>query len=293
MKNVIMKLFFLLILFPFMLEAQVASMFVHQEPSGPTDVDVIAWVDEIDTQGGTAPSDEQLLDIETMVVALKADGIWSNWDGFFVPAQNGSQIAGEINMIDPGGALDLTKVDSPVWASDVGFKARPTSGSEGHYDMENENGGLTQWGLGDHCFGFSLDDVASSQTIYTMGNFYGTGYHSVYFSSGTIVYYSATKTLSNETISATPNSTILVNRTSTSSAKVYQDGSELGEYTPTISVNLEYSMMLGALRSDATTGIFAANTTAASIMLAWYGASLSTGEIADLQTALDTYLDTL
>jgi hypothetical protein len=85
------------------------------------DADYQAVLDYADSQGWTKPSDAQQILQNSMVLAMKAAGIWSELDVYYVPANNGSENFGKINWKDPG-TYTLVPTNSPTWTSDQGFK---------------------------------------------------------------------------------------------------------------------------------------------------------------------------
>lgn len=273
--------------------AQYYGVIGHATPQGGLDANVQAWVDEIESQSGTAPSETQLTNISIMVKSLKEDGIWSSRDGFFLYAQDGSKKACEINLVDPGGDLDAIEYGTVNWVSDTGVKTRVTTSTEGHYDLNNEASSLTYWGTSDHGWGFTISELDAADKIYLMGNYY-QGKFAVYFSGSLVRPMSGWPTyVSGTPLTATVPTTFLLNRTSNVSLKTYQDGSLLATQTVTATSTLDYSMFVGCMRSTHTGSFITSNNGLGRIMIVHYGASMSDTERSDYLDAINTYLDTL
>lgn len=85
-----------------------------------------AILDRATTLGYTHPSTGQKTKQNTLVSALKTAGIWSKLDAFYVFANDGGADFATINWKSPS-ANQATRVNSPSWATNVGFTGNGTS----------------------------------------------------------------------------------------------------------------------------------------------------------------------
>jgi hypothetical protein len=289
--------FVILLIFPLFCFSQVTGFFNQSKiiPSGGggLDVDVEAWVDEIDVQGGTAPSASQLLDIDTLVRDLKTNGLWAKFDGFHVMAQDGSEIACRVNMIDPGGVLDLVPIGTISWTSNVGQYISNNT-SVGFYDVNSKDvnlqvsGPVGGTGNDDRHFGFALDTV--SNTMYVYGRYSSTLYYT-YFSGTVLTYWSFGGPLNQSTSSRQNNipDPVYVYSYDPSAGKsfFYDDGVVyLRSHNPTPN---SHSAALGCMYNGTSTNTYRNNNSGSSITVFYYGARLTTTECDTLRTIIKNY----
>lgn len=82
----------------------------------------IAILTQATALGYTLPSGVQQTKQNTLLVALKNAGIWTKLDVFYVYANNGSKEFATLNWKNPS-LYQTTLVNSPTWASNVGFNS--------------------------------------------------------------------------------------------------------------------------------------------------------------------------
>jgi hypothetical protein len=94
---------------------------------GGFDADYQAVLDYGTAQGYTLPSGGQQTLQNDLLVALKADGVWSLLDLFYLPATDGDKDFASINWINPSAGFNFISINSPTFTSNVGFKGDATS----------------------------------------------------------------------------------------------------------------------------------------------------------------------
>lgn len=95
-------------------------------PAVVYDTDYQAVLDRATTLGYTLPSDSQKTKQNQLVTDLKAAGIWTLLDVFYVFATDGSSDFATINWKTPT-ANQITKVNSPTFTTNQGFNSNGTS----------------------------------------------------------------------------------------------------------------------------------------------------------------------
>ena len=107
------------------------------------DADYQAVLDRATTLGYTLPSIEQQNLQNTLLLNMKADGVWAKLDVFYNFAHNGGASFGTLNWKNPNANL-ATLENAPVFTSDVGFTGGATSfintnfsGSNGTQYLQN------------------------------------------------------------------------------------------------------------------------------------------------------------
>jgi hypothetical protein len=107
------------------------------------DADYQAVLDRATTLGYTLPSIEQQNLQNTLLLNMKADGVWAKLDVFYNFANNGSASFGTLNWKNPNANL-ATLENAPVFTSNVGFTGGATSfintnfsGSNGTQYLQN------------------------------------------------------------------------------------------------------------------------------------------------------------
>lgn len=94
--------------------------------AGGFDADYQAVLDYATTQGYTLPSASQQLLQEQLVKDLKAAGVWSKLDTFYVFATNGDSDFASINWKNPN-SFECDEVNSPTFTTNQGFSGNGTS----------------------------------------------------------------------------------------------------------------------------------------------------------------------
>jgi len=85
-----------------------------------------AILDKATTLGYTLPSDAVKLKQNTLLASLKASGVWSKLDVFYVFAQDGGSAFATLNWKNPN-ANQSTLVSSPTFVNNGGFQGNGTS----------------------------------------------------------------------------------------------------------------------------------------------------------------------
>jgi len=98
------------------------------------DADYQAVLDRATTLGYTLPTIEQQKLQNTLLLNMKADGVWAKLDVFYNFANNGSASFGTINWKNPNANL-ATLENAPAFTSNVGF-----TGSAGSFINTNFSG---------------------------------------------------------------------------------------------------------------------------------------------------------
>jgi len=266
------------------------NYYVSQNSGHRTDVQL--WADTITAQGGTSPSEAQLTLIDELIDSLDNAGILSVLDGFFILAQDGSQIASEVNFINPGGDLDLIRRNSPVWTSNVGYTP-PSDSKDGiGYDMNNTTLTMTNWGTNAHCFGVVVDTAAANGSAMYMGNYF-TGEYNYIYQSGSNFFGASGASMSEPTGGARGVTMFTVNRTASNDTGFFIDTTE--EKTNTNSPNAaDYGMGLGLLRASADwSTTYVSNNAGYSISFVFYGGDLTESQISTLYNSIINYLNSI
>lgn len=120
----------------------------------------IAILTQATALGYALPSGEQQTKQNTLLVALKNAGIWTKLDVFYVYANNGSKEFATLNWKNPS-LYQTTLVNSPTWASNVGFNS---DGATSYLDT-NFNAATN---------GVSFTNTSASEFGYQLGGTNGT-----------------------------------------------------------------------------------------------------------------------
>ena len=100
-------------------KAYLGDSIVYTRGTGnETEVDTL--LAQATTDGYTACSGSVLTALNTLVAALKTDGIWTKLDALYIMATNGDSDFACYNVKDPT-SFNLTKVNSPTFTSLEGF----------------------------------------------------------------------------------------------------------------------------------------------------------------------------
>lgn len=101
---------------------------LFSKPSGPPvfDADYQAILDYATTQGWTLPSSGMQTKGNQLVLNLKTYGIWSKTDVLYIYYTDGDVNFAGINWKAPG-TFTTSRVNSPVFATNEGFKSNGTS----------------------------------------------------------------------------------------------------------------------------------------------------------------------
>lgn len=224
----------------------------------------------------TPPTTTRKGQIDTLVLALKADGIWSKLDGLYVFAAADSQAA-LINWKNPG-TYNGTTVNSPTFTADEGFTGTATGYITTGFNASTAGGNWSQ--NSGHYGAWNLNNPA--------GNKYwsGQGNHSNRtVRHNTNIVASLGRTAVDCSIGSTPSiqGCWLTTRTGSTAQALYKDGSSANSNSDT-SMSLHNST-LTFLASEGTN-----RADGVQECCAYWGAGISSGEAADFYAALSTYM---
>jgi hypothetical protein len=293
MKKLIIILFF----FPVLMFGQITGFF-NQSNAAPTgggghDVDVQAWVDEIVSLGGTAPDEANLLQIDTLVTSLKTAGVWQKFDCFYLHAQNGSVEASRVNMANPGVHTAIIYNGTLTRSTKNGVLLANSSSAPIIYIDNISISSLNYWQNDNFCFGFTLNQSGPGNA-YAMGNL---GASLSIHQTNTLVYY---KALSSGNFSLSNNpaisdyTTSFINRTSSSSFTAYRDlVSSVNTSSQYLSIDGLQLCLNSVFQNNTNLLIYGSNHNYHYVCLNFFGASLTTQEINDMDAAYYYYLDNL
>ncbi|MFN4296810.1 MAG: hypothetical protein ACK4FB_08200 [Brevundimonas sp.] len=131
-----------------------------QAPTGPVDVALQAWLDELEVQ----PSPTQAGRVRTLIESLMDDGVWAELDALWLHAGHHEQ-AGRVNLVDPE-SLRLSPFGSPSFTAYEGFTG---NGTTAYLDAGAALSTLANYAQNDACmFAWGMANVASN-TAYDIG----------------------------------------------------------------------------------------------------------------------------
>lgn len=123
---------------------------------GAFDADYQEYLNQLTTDGITAPSAGQQVKQNQLVLDLKAANAWGKLDFLAIHANDGSSGAGVYNLIDPSNVSDkITLFNSPTFIPNQGFKGNGTSAymtSNWNPKKIGNNYGEFDCNLGYYCF---------------------------------------------------------------------------------------------------------------------------------------------
>lgn len=88
------------------------------------------------------PTDSEIVNINRFVRALKDAGIWGSLDGLYI-FRGGNEADSKINLKNPG-QYNLTKVNSPVFTPNVGWKSNLGGYLDTNYNVSAAGGNYKQ-----------------------------------------------------------------------------------------------------------------------------------------------------
>lgn len=190
---------------------------------GGFDADYAAILSYATTQGYTLPSASQQTLQNQLVVDLKAAGVWSGLDLFYVFATDGDSDFATINWRDVNN-FQCIKVNSPTFTTNVGFKTNGTSSYlNTDYNVLNES---TNFQLLSNGLAYYVTNVGSIQHGARAGNDANQIYFGITpkrhqiltnnYTTGNDTYFASVRNGSN--VAQYENNTNVVNFTSTPTA---------------------------------------------------------------------------
>ena len=246
---------------------------------GGFDADYQSVLDYGTAQGYTLPSGGQQTLQNDLVVALKAAGVWSKLDTFANFATDGDS---DFALIDWKRLSDYTAINSPTFASNVGFKGDGVSSYiDSNYNPAINGVNLT---LDNVSFGY-YQAVARTTTI-TSENTWGIGQATgiwirpvapprVYINNSASSYLSASS------LNFNANQLVSANRPDNSTINVYGDGVLIDTDSTRFSSNV---ISFDFLAFKNTVSVYNNST----VSMVYAGGDL-TAEAAAFYTAWDTY----
>lgn len=253
------------------------------------DTDYQNVLDYAISQNFTLPSCPQQSLQNQLVLDLKAAGIWSDLDIFYVFATDGDSDFARINWISPG-TFTATAVNAPTFTENEGFTG---DGSTSYLD--------TGWIPSTHAVNFTLNDASfftyinneiatsadidlgAAETI-SIRNYLG-----VKRTGDVHVFAVNTGTLSSRGSAVSSLGFFQAQRTASNSQRILKDGSQVGLASSQASTSLPgvESIYIGAFAATGATG-----HSLAQFGMFGAGASL-TGQESSLYTAWNTYFTSL
>jgi hypothetical protein len=91
------------------------------------DADYQAWLNRLTALGYTLPTAACSQILSDMIAGIKTDGNWTELDRFAFFAHNGDSDGATVDMINPSGHSQITKVNSPGWNAKQGFNGNGSS----------------------------------------------------------------------------------------------------------------------------------------------------------------------
>lgn len=234
------------------------------------------------------PDDQRKRDINNLVVALKAAGVWEKFDCFYVMAAHDAQAA-RLNWIED--VYDLQAFNSPVFTVDRGYTGDGASAylstgfnaatAGGAYALDDAHLGV--WGLTSTTSPTNQFDIgarASASGRQSVLGYQGT-------SNALFMRLNQDSDGGAPTTDA-PTGHLVHTRTAAQQRYGYRNGAQIYNDTVTVSTAIpEFPMfILGANQA----GSVLSTPSARQLGAAHIGASLTAQEVSDLHAALNTYL---
>lgn len=259
----------------------------NQLTAAPFDSDYQAILDRGIALGYALPSVHQRAKQNQLVLDLKAAGIWTLLDIFYVFANNGSQEFATLNWKNPL-LYQVSRVDTPVWTTDQGFYGNTTSSYLNTNFTPSSNG-------------VNLTVNNGSFLLHILINSAGNaGAHGARATDGTnsltltprftddILYARFNAATAYSVANIIADGTYHSKRTSSTALSIFKNGSSLANGTVTAQGLPAFPVFLEAFNNGGT----AAGFSGRGVAMAGMGASLNTLESA-FYTAWNTYFTSL
>lgn len=267
----------------------------HNKKSISFDEATQSVFDHATTEGYTLPSDDVKSYLNTSIVSLKSNSIWSKLDFLYLFATDGDRDFAKINIVNPG-TYDCTEVNTLTFTSLEGFAGNGTNSylntnwnpaTGGNYSQNNAS-------LGAYIRSFG--NLSNSNVLMgtrTAGN-----------DNTTLLSHRATNSNSpivgiNNDIGAdlpdfgrnTVVGSLVESRDNSSDYDIYENGSLITTITKTSDVVLtSENLYIGAFNGGSST---ATSFSTAQISIVFGGASLSATEALNIFNAIETYMDAI
>ena len=241
------------------------------------DTDYQAILDYATSKGWALPSAAQQIAGNNMVVALKTSGIWSKLYFLYPAETNGDVDFACINWKDPQDSTNMTRVNSPIYAANQGFKG---DGVSAYLDIPYNPTALG-WDENDFSYGaMDLDNISAGSSFIFSENIRLDNFIAPRNPVNQKIVRSAS-TDNTVVASAVTNSTglHLVDRNNSSNFNFSLDGVSLGNFSQPSSsfVSTGFYLLLGA-------SVYSTRRTS----MAFAGQSIWANQ-ADFFTAINNY----
>ena len=264
----------------------------YKTPAGgytPTDTDAIAYISEVETQGGTL-SDTDKEAVDDLYIGLKADSIYTKLKVMY-PFMGAISQSTAINGISP------TDADTTIsWALDLTGSANHTtagitipSGDEGYGDIADAPSDLLS-SVNDASIGHYASDVLSGNgfVVAPSANTTSAGVRfQMYAESGGNLY----PAIGNASFASYDNGSApigrwIISRDSSTSLVLYKNGAEVGT---SVESNSGASLNTNSLRFF-NASIASANEVRGTYGFLFVGEGLDSTEAVNMDTAISTFL---
>lgn len=257
--------------------------------SAAYDADYQAWLNRLTTLGYANPTAACSQILSDMVAGIKADGNWTELDRFWFFAHNGDSDGATVDMIDPSGHAQATKVNSPGWNAKEGFNSNGTSSYlNGNYTVSTD---AVKWTQNSASFGVWMhtggDGGAAARVL--AGVRQGTdGYILFDNTSANITSRINQSTASNNAFTGTAsfgnNSSYGVTRTASNAGSQWVNGSQVSTFTTVSNALTTLPVFFLAFNNNSTPGTYALSTWRLSVI--WFGSG--SVDQAEMHTRLST-----
>jgi len=244
------------------------------------DADVVAWKNAVITAGGSVSGDRE--DALTIFVAgLKTDGIWVKLDRLWIYAAENTQSA----LIDIKNRVAASPVNSPSFMVDRGYTGNNSSSyintnfdpsiNGVNYTRNSASGGI-----------WLVDNVGAGSSDTQIGAL-AAGAYAVNIAAnpgGNVIArinQTASITVSNPGIGL-----LVVNRSGSSAAELYYNGSSIGTNTGASAALIAQPVYVGARNNAGTADTFAPDQIGA----CFFAASLDATDQSNLFTRFSTFM---
>jgi hypothetical protein len=286
-----MKVLFFILFFssPFFCHGQYYGLLYTPSDNQITyDPDFDAVISEATAQGYTLPSLPQQTLMNQIVIDLKAAGIWSKLDFFALFENDASFQFGWINWVDPTGTK-AQHVGSPTWVSSEGYTS---SDDANYYDTNFNMATAAQASQTNVTAGAYVDHIqTTSNSSFLLGAVNGSNNGTaIRFRSGTSEQFALNTSVNLYDIGVTPRgeTTFVLTQTS-GDLELFVGGALEHDFLSTSTIPpLGLDIFVGSLNLNGTS--FGSNNAGDFHIKAFFaGSHLTNAEVADLDSALDSY----
>lgn len=230
----------------------------------------------------TPPTTARKAQINTLIVSLKAAGVWAKLDALYLMAAADAQAARRNWIAD---AFNLTAVSSPTFTADRGYAGDGSAARLGTGFIPSTAGGVMTVNSA-HLSIWDRTSRAAAGQVQAGALNASTGTQIASRYTGNVTIAGVNDAASANLASSNSDGHFLVNRSGASSREIYRNGASVGSYTQ-VSVSLPPIEMYLLCRN--LTGVAQLLTTD-QLAAASVGASLTAGEALSFYNAVNTYL---